>query len=146
METETSLTHLFVYGTLRESKANPMHRLLYGTTLVGTGTLQGSLYDLGNYPAAIPSDDPGALVYGEVYLLHDPAATLALLDQYEACSPEDPTPHEYARVVTNIRLEDGSSLPAQTYLYDRPVDALTPVPSGDYLRWRSRLADPSTGA
>ena len=124
-----------------------MHRLLYGTTLVGTGTVPGKLYDLGNYPAAVLSDAPGTLVHGEVYLLHDPAATLALLDQYEACTPADPAPHEYARVVTTVRLEDGRSLPAQTYLYARPVDALTPVPSGDYLEWRARAAaDRSAGA
>ena len=123
-----------------------MHRLLYGTTLVGPGTFQGKLYDLGNYPAAIPSNDPADLIHGEVYLLHDPSATLALLDQYEACTPTDPEPHEYVRVVLPIKMENDEILPAQVYLYNRPVDALTPVASGDYLRWRARLSDPPAGA
>ena len=146
MDSDPAANHLFVYGTLRRSTDNPMHQLLYGTTLVGTGTFQGKLYDLGNYPAAIFSDDPADRVHGEVYRLADPPATLALLDSYEACTEADAQPHEYVRVVVPIHLETGDEVRTQIYLYNRAVAELTPVTSGDYLRWRSRLVAPSAGA
>ena len=146
MDPDSASTHLFVYGTLRRATDNPMHQLLYGTTLVGTGIFQGKLYDLGNYPAAVPSDDPADRVHGEVYRLDDPPTTLALLDRYEACTEADAWPHEYVRTVVPIRLDDGGEAATQIYLYNRAVAELTPVGSGDYLRWRAQLAAPSVGA
>lgn len=116
-----------------------MHALLLPATFFGPATFQGKLYDVGTYPAAVPSDDPADHVQGELYALHDPPATLARLDAYEACSPSDPPPHEYVRATVPVTLPTGEVLPAQIYLYGWPVAGLTPVASGDYLRWRSRL-------
>ena len=114
-----------------------MHHLLEPSTFVGVARFQGKLHDVGDYPAAVASDDPADLVYGEVYLLHEPAATLAVLDHYEGCAPDDPAPHEYARVAADIRLmtEDSAPVSAQVYLYRRPVDRLARITHGDYLRW-----------
>lgn len=127
--------HLFVYGTLRKSASHPMHRLLHPAVFVGLGRFQGQLYDLGTYPAAIPSADAADTVLGEVYLLADPGTTLAALDRYEGCAADDPTPHEYVRTAADIRLEaaDNPTISAQIYLYHRPVAQLTRIARGDYL-------------
>ena len=77
---------LFVYGTLRRAAAHPMHRLLGPAAFVGPGEFQGRLYHLGNYPGMVRSDDPADIVHGEVYRLHELAATLACLDDYEGCA------------------------------------------------------------
>jgi pyruvate carboxylase len=46
--------YLFVYGTLRSQMNDPLHRLLEThAVLVGTGTFQGKLYDLGRYPGVV---------------------------------------------------------------------------------------------
>ena len=140
------MMHVFVYGTLRRSATHPMHGLLQPATFVGFARFQGRLYDLGNYPAAVASDDPADTVYGEVYELSEPAATLAALDHYEGCSPNDPEPHEYVRVAADIRLETGGYpvVSAQVYLYTRPVSRLTRIPLGDYLgRLALRSAAPA---
>ncbi len=139
--------HLFVYGTLRRSSAHPMHRLLLPSTFVGVGRFRGKLYDLGSYPAAVASADPADTVHGEVYLLHEPAATFLALDRYEGCAPGDPAPHEYVRLPAEICLEPQSTgLVAQVYLYNRPADHLTRVESGDYLDWLARRSSSSAGA
>ena len=130
--------HLFVYGTLRCSALHPMHRLLHPAEFVGAGSFQGRLYDVGSYPAAVASDDPADTVFGEVYLLREPADTLAALDQYEGYAPGDPALCEYRRAVADIRMDSGQVIPAQIYLYQWPLDNLTRITAGDYLDWLAR--------
>lgn len=69
--------HLFVYGTLRSGGGAA--GLLRGCRLVGMGTVAGTLYDLGDYPALLL--DGGGLVEGEVWSC--PAEALDRLDEYE---------------------------------------------------------------
>ncbi len=132
--------HVFVYGTLRRAAAHPMHALLHPSTFVGFARFQGRLYDLGGYPAAVASDHLADIVCGEVYQLLRPAATLAVVDRYEGCAPADSEPYEYMRAVADVRLTtcDTAVVPAQIYLYNRPVDHLTCIPQGDYLDWLAR--------
>ena len=132
--------HLFVYGTLRRAAVHPMHRLILPADFVGAGRFQGRLYDLGAYPAAVASDDPADVVHGEVYRLHTPADTLAALDRYEGCAPEDPAPHAYRRATADILVTSAQPpiISAQIYLYDRSPDPLTRIPPGDYLDWLAR--------
>ena len=73
----TPAVHLFVYGTLRSGGGAA--GLLRDGRRVGTGTVAGTLYDLGRYPALVP-DGRGA-VEGEVWRC--PADALARLDEYE---------------------------------------------------------------
>jgi gamma-glutamylcyclotransferase (GGCT)/AIG2-like uncharacterized protein YtfP len=70
-------THLFVYGTLRSGGGAA--GLLHGCERVGTGTVAGTLYDLGAYPALVL--DGEGRVEGEVWRC--PAEALARLDEYE---------------------------------------------------------------
>lgn len=70
--------HLFTYGSLRSTR--PQARtLLGGCEPVGTGTVRGTLYDVGDYPALLlDGDDP---VRGEIWRC--PADLLLELDRYE---------------------------------------------------------------
>jgi gamma-glutamylcyclotransferase (GGCT)/AIG2-like uncharacterized protein YtfP len=69
--------HLFVYGTLRSGGGAA--ELLRGCRLVGTATVAGTLYDLGDYPALVLGGD--GRVEGEVWRC--PADLLRRLDEYE---------------------------------------------------------------
>jgi gamma-glutamylcyclotransferase (GGCT)/AIG2-like uncharacterized protein YtfP len=125
---------LFVYGTLRSDAGGPMARALgEKAKLLGRASFRGRLYDLGAYPVVVPSDDPGDVVRGEAWLLPEAAATLAALDRYEGCSPEDPEPHEYRRARATVVGEDGRPLEAWIYLSAVPVDGLPRIVSGDWL-------------
>ena len=63
---------------------DPLHRLLEThAVLVGTGSFQGKLYDLGRYPGAVSSRGHTDHVIGEIYRFSDPQRALEILDEYE---------------------------------------------------------------
>jgi gamma-glutamylcyclotransferase (GGCT)/AIG2-like uncharacterized protein YtfP len=71
---------VFVYGSLKRGMAN--HQRLAGADVVGPAQLSGlHLYDLGPFPMAVATDDPAAVLQGEVYGVN--AAQLAQLDRFE---------------------------------------------------------------
>ena len=126
--------YLFVYGTLRRGSQHPMHRLLaIESCFVGNAYYQGMLYHVSHYPGVVPSDNPAQQVVGEVYQLFKPAQTLAELDRYEECSADFPVPCEYRRVLQQVTLENGNSVNAWVYLYNRQLSGLKQIVSGDYL-------------
>lgn len=57
----------------------------YGV-LVGAGTFNGKLYELGGFPGAVASIIPQDLVKGELFQLDNPAVLLPFLDKYEGCT------------------------------------------------------------
>jgi gamma-glutamylcyclotransferase (GGCT)/AIG2-like uncharacterized protein YtfP len=145
---------VFFYGTLmggfdRRRRAGLDTRLRYK----GRGSVTGSLFDLGIYPAAIPSSD--GRIWGEIYEF-DEEAVLAALDDIEGYTHSDPDRSLYTRIRTPVTLErtmtaaengggahgighaSGSDAPAPTqdawvYFYNAPLGAAPRIPSGDYL-------------
>lgn len=126
--------HLFVYGTLRSDAGGPMHRLLAGgARRIGPATAPGTLYDVGPYPAAVPSS--AGRIRGELLALNPPAAALlAALDAYEGFIPADPAASLYVRTSITVQTEDGRDAASWIYWYARPVDGLRLIPSGDWMR------------
>ena len=126
--------YLFVYGTLRRGANHPMHQLLMqNSRFIGMAHFQGKLYQVTHYPAVVASANPDEQVLGEVYQLLQPEQTLPQLDKYEECGADFPAPQEYRRELQTVRLENGDSLTAWVYLYNRDTRMLTPIPSGDFL-------------
>jgi len=77
---QADLELVFVYGSLKRGMAN--HQQLSGAMFIGVAQLQGlALFDLGPFPMAIASGDPGHSLHGEIYGL-DPNC-LAALDRFE---------------------------------------------------------------
>lgn len=112
-----------------------MHRLLARhAAFVDAATLQGKLYRLDGYPAAVASEAVADRVQGELYRLLDPHYLLAQLDQYEECSPEFPDPTEYVRRRKKVSFADGQCVAAWVYLYNRPVENLQLIESGEFRR------------
>lgn len=131
--------HLFVYGTLRSEGGAPggVSGLLdERAEKVGTGEIVGRLYEAGPYPAAVPAD--GDRVRGEVYRLEAPGRSLPVLDRYEGCAPDGEG--LYRREEVEVEMDDGATLRAWTYFYNRETSSLEEIPSGDYLE---RTRDPS---
>lgn len=126
---------LFVYGTLRSACDNPVaRRLARQSRMLGAARLRGRLYEVAHYPALVlQAGVDAAWVHGELHALETPQHTLSWIDAYEECSARDPLPHEYERVLTEVEAADGGRLKAWVYVYQRPVDALRMIASGDYL-------------
>lgn len=129
---EATCSFLFVYGTLMRGGLRQDLMAEAGVRLLAEGTIQGRLYDLGQYPGAKPSTNSDDLVRGEVHRLIDPARALAILDRYEGCFPGLPARSEFVRGVVRVTLNEGGQRPAWAYFYNRPVDESRRIPSGDY--------------
>lgn len=97
----------------------------------GRGSIAGSLFDLGLYPAAVPAAE--GLVWGEVYEMADAAAVLAALDEIEGYRHDDPDRSLYLRQQADVALPDGSRARAWVYFYNAPLGQAQRIPSGDYL-------------
>lgn len=124
---------LFVYGTLRRAFAHPMHAVLTAESdYVGIAYYQGELYLVAHYPGVVCSPKPQHQVVGELYQLTEPEHILAVLDNYEECSAEFPAPHEYRRELQQVTLENGESVSAWVYVYNRDTRGLKLIPSGDF--------------
>jgi gamma-glutamylcyclotransferase (GGCT)/AIG2-like uncharacterized protein YtfP len=136
--------HVFFYGTLMTPFNRPGRTRVSSDMLFkGRGRIGAALYDLGIYPAAIPTDD-GSRVRGEVYELRDAASVLATLDEIEGYQPNEPERSLYTRVETPVTLEDGQVIPAWAYFYNAPLGRAHRISSGDYLEHLNvRLEGPS---
>jgi gamma-glutamylcyclotransferase (GGCT)/AIG2-like uncharacterized protein YtfP len=123
---------VFFYGTLmagfdRRRRAGIDDKLTY----IGRASIQGALFDLGIYPAAVPA--PEGRVWGEVYRMSEPETVLAALDDIEGFRPDAPDLSLYSRSETAVLLPDGSSAPAWVYFYNAPLGRAPRIESGDYL-------------
>ena len=122
--------YLFVYGTLRSQMNDPLHRLLEkDAILVGTGSFQGRLYDLGRYPGVVPSRGKTDRVLGEIYRFREFKRAFEILDEYEG--------HRFKRRRVTVFQEDGRSITSWIYLYARSVKRRPRIPSGDYILYRN---------
>jgi len=125
--------HVFFYGTLMSPFNRPGRlRITPKLTFTGRGSIRAALFDLGIYPAAVPSDDQ-SLVWGEVYDTRDTASVLAALDEIEGYRPSEPDRSLYTRILSDVTLEDGRAVQAWAYFYNAPLGRAQRIASGDYL-------------
>ncbi|MEO7932189.1 MAG: gamma-glutamylcyclotransferase family protein [Chthoniobacterales bacterium] len=130
---EAPITRLFVYGTLQRSDPSGKAALLGRTRLLGRGKVSAQLYNLGDYPGAVPVEPGDGWVSGDVHELDDFATQIHALDLYEGCAPTDPEPYEYRRELTSIAMEDGETITAWIYWYRGAITGLQRIRSGDWL-------------
>ena len=127
--------HLFVYGTLLSAARHPKGaQLQREARLVGEASIRGcKLYSLGRYPGLIEASDASGLVYGELFALSNPAASLEWLDAYEGIVPGNRDQNQYERVDRPVRLGSGQEVVAWVYLYRRDVQRFQAIPGGRWL-------------
>lgn len=122
----------FFYGTLmagfdRRRRAGIDGKMRYR----GRGHITGALFNLGIYPAAVPSSD--GRVWGEIYEFDETDNVLAALDDIEGYTQSDPDRSLYTRHQARVTVEDGSTVDAWVYFYNAPLGAAPRIQSGDYL-------------
>lgn len=100
-----------------------MARLLAdGADYLGCASMNGKLYRIDWYPGLVACDSRSR-IGGDLYRMHAPGRLLALLDDYEECTPDHPPPHEFRRAIAGVLLGK-MSVSAWTYFYNRPIDGL----------------------
>jgi gamma-glutamylcyclotransferase (GGCT)/AIG2-like uncharacterized protein YtfP len=123
---------VFFYGTLRTG-FNRTTRAGIDDFLkfAGRASIDGKLFDLGIYPAAVPATD--SRVWGEVFEMVDPSKVLAALDRIEGYRPAEPERSLYNRVQVAATLDDGRTENVWVYFYNAPLGRAQRIASGDYL-------------
>jgi gamma-glutamylcyclotransferase (GGCT)/AIG2-like uncharacterized protein YtfP len=121
---------IFFYGTLRTG-FNRRTGLDEFLKFIGRGWIQGKLFDLGIYPAAVPADE--GRVWGEVFEIGDSSKVLDALDRIEGHRPADPERSLYNRVRVSVTLDDGHTDDAWVYFYNAPLGRAPRIASGDYV-------------
>jgi gamma-glutamylcyclotransferase (GGCT)/AIG2-like uncharacterized protein YtfP len=124
---------LFVYGTLLSSIGHPMgQKLRLSSSYLGFGKAYGRLYDIGEYPGFVSGNENGPTVVGEIYDLTYCHHLWAELDEYEGIG--ELAFAEYTRDKVTV-FTSGAKLTCWTYVYQGPVQHLSPILDGDYLAY-----------
>jgi gamma-glutamylcyclotransferase (GGCT)/AIG2-like uncharacterized protein YtfP len=101
--------------------------------LLGAASIAARLYRIAWYPGAVDAPSAAERVYGELYALANPVASLHWLDAYEGASGCREA-SEYARVERRVRLLGSAELTAWVYLYQGHPDPRNLIADG---RWAS---------
>lgn len=140
---------LFTYGTLMLTTGITAvdEAMRKAGASLGRGYVHGRLYDLGDYPGAIPAppaegpaEEDAPKVWGHLLRLDDPEALFAVLDPYEGFAMGDPAASEFVRARTEVFLTGrDEAFDAQIYWYNFPVAGRAAIGSGDYLaHWAAK--------
>ena len=123
-------TLLFVYGTL--CRGLPRNHVLSDCEYLGPALTQGTLTDLGQYPAMTPGD---GTVIGEVYHING-EDTLARLDEIEGFKEDIINESLYERQKQPVRLfSTGEWIDAFAYVYNQSPSLMIKIEGGDYRRY-----------
>jgi gamma-glutamylcyclotransferase (GGCT)/AIG2-like uncharacterized protein YtfP len=132
--------YLFVYGSLRSGFKSPVYEYISRFyTFVGDGTVKGKLYDLGEYPAAIPVEDESCIV-GELYNIkntNDFSWAIGQLDDYEGVNVEAGEEKLYRRDIADITC-NGEVFSAWIYWYNGDVSGKPEIASGDIMEFLNK--------
>lgn len=133
---------IFVYGSLRRGFHGPAFQYIapYFKHLAD-GKVKGKLYDLVEYPAALPTTDDHFII-GELYEANSPDAfdwAISQLDDYEGVHPEEGEVQLYERALTTVYSDKGEHT-AWIYWYKCDVTGKPVIESGDVLEYMRQKA------
>jgi gamma-glutamylcyclotransferase (GGCT)/AIG2-like uncharacterized protein YtfP len=130
--------YLFVYGTLRPSRASDEgSRLLKQLRRVGHARVSGRLYDLGEFPGAVLDKSAGTLIRGELFALPNDGSILNALDKYEEFDGDNGKQSLFVRTKASVEVFDGRHIESWIYVYNRDPGNAPIITSGDYSESRA---------
>ena len=145
---DRQIHNLFVYGSLRSGFNSPAYQYIsHFFSFVGNAKVKGKLFDLGNYPAAVPSNDE-CFVIGELYTIRHASEfswAIGQLDDYEGVSVEPDEIQLYKRELVNVFI-NGTTVTAWIYWYNGNVEGRPLIESGDLIQYLQQKNNPSAAA
>lgn len=134
---DTGISNLFVYGSLRSGFKSPAYEYISRYfNLVGDAKVRGKLYDMGEYPAAVPTQDDSFII-GELYTVKNQSEfswAIGQLDDYEGMNVEADELQLYMREPADILIAD-KVVTAWVYWFKGDVTGKPHIDSGDILKY-----------
>ncbi len=128
---------LFVYGSLRSGFHHPAYQYLSKYfNLIGAATVKGKLYDKGEYPLAIPTNEE-KFIAGELYAINNAeefSYAIGQIDDYEGLFPEEGETALYKREEVTA-FQNNQQHKAWIYWFNDNIDGLAEIASGDVLQY-----------
>src|SRR5690348_11008813 len=119
----TSVYQLFVYGSLRSGFKSPAYEYISRFfILLGEARVRGKLFDMGSYPAGIPTGE-NQFIQGELYRIKEEnefSWAIGQLDDYQGVTVEPDEIQLYHREITDVFI-DGKAVKAWIYWYHGDV-------------------------
>jgi gamma-glutamylcyclotransferase (GGCT)/AIG2-like uncharacterized protein YtfP len=135
--TNPGVYQLFVYGSLRSGFRSTAYEYISRFfTFVGDATVKGKLYNLGEYPAAIPVEED-VFIKGELYTAKNQQEfswAIGQLDDYEGMNVEAGEIPLYLRKVSAVYIND-QVVDAWVYWYNGDITGKPVIESGDVLEY-----------
>lgn len=135
---ESNIYRLFVYGSLRSGLLNPIlsHITRY-FVFDGMGSIQGNLYDMGEYPGALPCTEDH-LIVGEVYHIANVdefEKAMEVIDDYEGLIVEPGEIPLFRREPVHVLFRN-TTVVAWMYWYNRAITNRPRIESGDFVAYK----------
>jgi gamma-glutamylcyclotransferase (GGCT)/AIG2-like uncharacterized protein YtfP len=128
---------IFVYGSLRSGFQSPAYNYISKYfTLIGNAKVKGLLFDMGDYPVAIPTNEDKFII-GELYNIKNAEAfdfAIAQLDDYEGLNAEEGEASFYKRTQEEIYINNTTEK-AWVYWFIGEITNRSIVESGDVLAY-----------
>jgi gamma-glutamylcyclotransferase (GGCT)/AIG2-like uncharacterized protein YtfP len=132
-----SVNQIFVYGSLRSGFHAPAFEYISRYfTLRTPAKVKGLLYDMGEYPAAIPTNDNFYIV-GELYAIKHPEEfswAMEQLDAYEGINSEPEDGMSFRRDLVTVYTPTDTTT-AWVYWFNEPIVEKPIISSGDVLAY-----------
>lgn len=128
---------LFAYGSLRRGFNSDAYEYISRFfQFAGDAKVKGKLYDLGPYPAAIPTTEDSFII-GELYTANSQQEfswAIGQLDDYEGVTPEPGEPQLYRRELADIFINN-STTRAWIYWYNGNIGDSPLIAGGDLIEY-----------
>jgi gamma-glutamylcyclotransferase (GGCT)/AIG2-like uncharacterized protein YtfP len=135
--TNPGIYQLFVYGSLRSGFHSPVYEYISRFfKFIGEAKVRGKLFDMGSYPAGIPTNDH-QLITGELYQAkneHEFSWAIGQLDDYEGVSVEADEVQLYRREIAEVHF-NGQVTHAWIYWYNGDISGRPLISSGDLMQY-----------
>ena len=129
--------NLFVYGSLRSGFKSPVYDYISKYfSLAGNARIKGKLFDMGDYPVAIPTSEEH-YIQGELFSINHADEfnfAIAQLDDYEGLNPEEGEYSAYRRDVVQVEINN-KIVTAWVYWFNGDTTGRPLVESGDVLQY-----------
>lgn len=138
-----TVQYLFVYGSLRSGFSSSAYNYISKYfSLIGLAKTKGLLYDMGEFPVAVSTEDD-LFILGELYKINNVEAfdfVFAQIDDYEGVTVEENLTPMYFKTTTAVLFE-GQTIEAWVYWFNGNVDGKLVIKSGDifdYLKHKKK--------